>query len=153
MIAIMMLWIFADSALFETLSRSQSLDIWSHYTLLIITGHMLGVYLAYRYGRTFLQERWVIWILFMLCYGLYYEGMGLWLAIIYPVTISYYNVLLFHALVEMRDIRLIGIGMVGVGWLATSAANLIALNQQFWIAAAIVTAAMLFLPWSVRRIK
>lgn len=145
-IAVMMLWIFADSALFETLSRSEHLDIWSHYTLIIILSHLLGVYLAYRNGKTLLENNGIIWGLFVLSYGLYYAGEGLWLAVIYPVAISYYNVLLFQTLVQTHDIRVIGIAMVGIGWMAASAANLIALNQLFWIAGAIVLIAVFILP-------
>lgn len=134
----MMLWIFSDSALFETLSRSEHLDVWRHYTLLIIVSHLFGVYLAYRYGKSLRESRWIIWGMFIASYGMYYTQQGLLLAIVYPVAISYYNVLLFSKLIEMHDIRFIGIAMVGVGWMATSLANLVALNHLLWIAAAIL---------------
>ena len=137
-VALMMLWIFADSALFETLSRSAHMDIWGHLTLLIITSHLAGVYLAYRYGRSLYESRWIIWGLFVASYGLYYFGQGLSLAIVYPITISYYNVLLFSKLIEMHDTRLIGISMVGIGWIATSAANLVAFNHMLLIAGVIL---------------
>jgi hypothetical protein len=136
----MMLWIFADSALFETLSRSEHLDVWRRYTLLIITSHLFGVYLAYRYGKTLRESRWIIWGLFVASYGFYYTQQGLGLAVVYPVAISYYNVLLFSKLIEMHDTRFIAIAMVGVGWMATSFANLLALNHLLWIAAVVLFA-------------
>jgi beta-carotene 15,15'-dioxygenase len=49
-LGVMMLWIFVDSALFETLSRSGAMDIWARFTLLIILSHLVGVFLAFRYG-------------------------------------------------------------------------------------------------------
>lgn len=136
----MMLWIFADSALFETLSRSDHLDVWRHYTLLIIASHLLGIYLAYRYGKTLRESRWIIWGLFVASYGLYYTQQGVLLAVVYPVAISYYNVLLFSKLIEMHDIRFIAMAMVGIGWMATSFADLLALNHLLVIAATILLA-------------
>jgi len=126
-VGIMMVWIFADSALFETLSRSGSMDIWSHFTGLIIFSHLLGVVAALIYGKALMRSSWIILGLFIVSYGVYYAHYPIVLAVIYPVTISYYNVLLFRELTHMKNIRVIGITMVGVGWSASSAANLIAL--------------------------
>lgn len=152
-VAMMMLWIFADSALFETLSRSGNMDIWSHYTLLIITSHSAGVYLAYRYGKSLVRQGWTVWVLFILSYALYYVDQPLGLAIVYPVVISYYNVLLFRTLVEMRDVRLIALAMVGIGWIAASAANAVALYHQLWIAAAALGMFSLVYPFYFRRVS
>jgi hypothetical protein len=134
MVGAMMVWIFADSALFETLSRSGGMDIWSHYTALIIISHLLGVYLAYRYGKTLMENSVIIVGLFALSYGFYYLQQPILLAITYPIVISYYNVLLFRELIQLRDIRSIGIVMVGVGWGAASVASLVALEHQLWLA-------------------
>lgn len=150
-VAMMMLWIFADSALFETLSRSGDMDIWSQYTILIILSHLAGVYLAYRYGENFTSQGWIVWALFVLSYALYHFHYPLALAVIYPVVISYYNVLLFRTLIEMRNIRLIGISMVGVGWIAASAANAVALNHQLWIAVASLVLFSFLYPFYFRR--
>lgn len=152
-VAMMMLWIFADSALFETLSRSGNMDIWSHYTLLIIASHLAGVYLAYRYKESLVRQGWRVWMLFILSYALYYVDQPLGLAIVYPVAISYYNVLLFRTLVEMRDVRLIALAMVGVGWIAASAANAVALYHQLWIAAAALGMFSLVYPFYFRRVS
>jgi len=149
----MMLWIFADSALFETLSRSHYLDVWSHFTLLVIAAHLFGVYLAYRFGKSLQESHWIIFGLFVASYGMYYASSALGLAIIYPIAISYYNVLLFSKLIEMHDIRLIGISMVGVGWIATSIANLIALDQMLWIAAIILVGGGIMLSFTKQGVQ
>ncbi len=153
-VAVMMLWIFADSALFETLSRSGAMDIWSHHTVLIIVSHLLGVVLAYLYGKELLSQTRVIWTLFAASYLLYWLKAPILLSVIYPIVISYYNVLLFQKLIGMRDIRLIALSMVGVGWIAASAANGVALSQQLWLAALVlVLFAMTYslLPWRLKR--
>jgi hypothetical protein len=150
-LAMMMLWIFADSALFETLSRSGDMDIWGNYPLLIINTHLAGVYLAYRYGTELPKQSRIILTLFLLSYMFYGLKMPLLLSIVYPVVISYYNVLLFQALIRLADIRLIGLSMVGVGWIATSAANGIALEHQIWIAAVVLGALALLYPFYFRR--
>jgi beta-carotene 15,15'-dioxygenase len=56
LVAVMMLWIFADSALFETLSRSGNMDIWSDYTVVIIVSHLIGVYGAYHFGDELIRQ-------------------------------------------------------------------------------------------------
>jgi beta-carotene 15,15'-dioxygenase len=152
-LALMMLWIFADSALFETLSRSGDMDIWSRYTLLIITAHLAGVYLAYRYGKELMNQTRIILSLFLLSYTFYWLKEPIVLAVIYPIVISYYNVLLFQALIRLADIRLIGLSMIGVGWIATSIANAIALEHQLWMATIVLGAIALMVPFYFRRIS
>lgn len=137
-VLIMMIWIFADSALFETLSRSNGMDIWSRYPYLIIITHLVGVYLAYRQNRGLIENSYVILGMFGMSYFFYYVQEPIWLAIIYPVAISYYNVLLFEKIISMVDIRIIAFMMLGVGWIASSLANLIALEHQFWMASSIL---------------
>lgn len=150
-VGVMMLWIFADSALFETLSRSGDMDIWSQYTLLIVTSHLFGVFLAYRFGHELLSQTRVIWALFALSYLFYWIKEPVLLSIAYPVVISYYNMLLFQKLIGMRDIRLIALSMIGVGWIAASAANGVALGHQLWIAAAVLGVFALVYPILTRR--
>lgn len=137
-LAVMMLWIFADSALFETLSRSGEMDIWRTYPLIIIPAHLLGVFLAYRYGGELMRQTQTILGLFILSYALYWLKEPILLSVVYPVVISYYNVLLFQALIRLADIRLIALSMVGVGWIASSIANTLAIEHRFWIAAAVL---------------
>lgn len=152
LVGIMMLWIFADSALFETLSRSVDMDIWSEYTFIIIASHLLGVYLAYRYGDELLGQTPVILVLFGLSYLLYWLREPLFLSIVYPIVISYYNVLLFHKLIRLGDIRIIALSMIGVGWIAASAANGIALHHQLWIAVFVLGAFAVIYPFYFRRV-
>ncbi len=135
-LGVMMMWIFADSALFETLSRSGDMDIWGDYTLLIVISHLLGIFLAYRYGGELVSQTWIVGGLFAASYLFYGLKEPIWLSVVYPVTISYYNVLLFQKLVGMKEVRNIALSMVGVGWIATSAAYAVALGGALWIAGA-----------------
>lgn len=150
-VGIMMLWIFADSALFETLSRSQEMAIWDHYTLLIIAAHLSGILLALRFPGGMRERFGLMWVLFALSYFLFYFRIPLLLAVVYPVAISYYNILLFRELIDLRNIQTIALSMVGVGWIATSAANAAALEHQFWIASAILVAFGIVYPFRIRR--
>jgi len=152
LVIVMMLWIFADSALFETLSRSEAMDIWSDYTLLIIASHLVGVYAAYHFGDELLKQIPVILGLFIVSYILYWLEKPIGLAIVYPIAISYYNVLVFHRLIQLRNIRVTALSMVGVGWIATSAANAIALEHQLWIAVAVLGIFSLLYPFYFRRV-
>lgn len=152
LVAVMMLWIFTDSALFETLSRSGEMDIWRNYTLLIILSHLAGVFLAYRYGKALMSQTRIIGALFVLSYLLYWLKEPIVLAVVYPIVISYYNVLLFQALIRMGNIRLIALSMIGVGWIAASAANAVALYQQLWIVMAVLGVFGVVYPFYFRRV-
>jgi len=152
-VLVMMMWIFADSALFETLSRSDGMDIWSQYPYLIICTHLIGVYLAYRQNRGLLENSYIILGMFATSYFLYYLQQPIWLAIVYPIAISYYNVLLFEKIISIVDIRIIAFTMLGVGWMASSAANLIALEHQLWIAVALLSFFAVVHPILQRKIK
>lgn len=152
-VMVMMLWIFADSALFETLSRSESMDIWSKYTVVIIVSHLIGVYGAYHFGDELMRQIPIVLALFISSYLLYWLEMPLMLAVVYPVVISYYNVLLFHKLMQLRNIRIVALAMIGVGWIATSVANGIALENHLWIAAGVLGLFSLLYPFYFRRIS
>ena len=152
LVGVMMLWFFADSALFETLSRSEGMDIWSDYTMVIILAHLIGVYGAYHFGDELIKQIPVVLTLFVLSYLLYWLEFPLALAIVYPVVISYYNVLLFHKLMQLRNIRITALAMIGVGWIATSAANTIALEQQLWVAVGELGIVSLVYPFYFRRV-
>ncbi len=138
MLLVMMLWIFADSALFETLSRSATMDIWQIYPWIIIPAHLIGVVLAYRYSGEFMKQTRIILSLLILSYALYWLKEPILLSVIYPVVISYYNVFLFQALIRLANIRLIALSMIGVGWIASSIANGLAIEHRFWIAAVVL---------------
>lgn len=153
LVAIMMLWIFADSALFETLSRSGGMDIWSEYTGVIIVSHLVGVYGAYHFGDELSKQIPLVLGLFVVSYLFYWLEIPLALAIVYPVVISYYNVLLFHKLMQLRNVRVTALSMIGIGWIATSAANAIAIEHQLWIAAVVLGVFSLVIPFYFRRIS
>ncbi len=150
---VMMLWIFADSALFETLSRSVEMDIWSEYTYVIILFHLIGVYAAFHIRSELFQQIPVILGLFIVSYLLYWLKMPLVLAIVYPFVISYYNVLVFHKLIQTRNVRMIALLMVGVGWVATSLANALALEHYLWVAAGVLGLFSLLYPFYFRRVS
>lgn len=152
-LAVMMLWIFADSALFETLSRSGMMDIWRLYTEIIIASHLTGVFLAYRYAERFMGQAPVIFGLFVASYGAYLAQEPMMLAVIYPIAISYYNVLLFWRLIQIGAIRLLAFSMVGIGWIATSAANAIALEHHLWIVYVVLGSFALVYPFYFRRVS
>jgi hypothetical protein len=133
------LWIFLDSALFETLSRSYDMDIWSHYALVIIAFHTLGIIVAYRLKELNMLSKDNITIsLFIVSYLLYWLKMPILLAILYPFTISWYNFILFGYIMRLNNMLYIALSMIVIGWLSTIMANGIVLEGYFWIAYAIL---------------
>ncbi|MDQ7062127.1 MAG: hypothetical protein Q9M43_13815 [Sulfurimonas sp.] len=115
----LMLWIFLDSNLFETMSRHEGIDIWSSHTYTIICFHILGLISAY-YARTQGNKQHIfIALLFIGSYSFSYLEMPLVLAIIYPFTISYYNVIVFSLLSKENDLKILSVMMVFVGWIAS----------------------------------
>jgi uncharacterized membrane protein len=99
-----------------------------------------------------MSQRVVIIGLFSASYVSYYLREPIVLAFIYPVAISYYNVLMFRELIHMKSVQAIAIAMVGVGWIATSAANLIALEHHLWLAGIVLVVFTVSYPFYFRRI-
>lgn len=151
-IGAMMVWIFADSALFETLSRSEGMDIWGHYTVLIILSHLLGIYGALVTRHSLIHNTPLILGLFFLSYIAYYTHQTIILAIVYPIVISYYNVLLFKELTQLGEVRIIAWAIVGVGWCAASVANAVALTHHIGIVALLLGVLAALYPFYFRRI-
>ena len=120
--------------------------------MVIILAHLIGVYGAYHFGDELIKQIPVVLTLFVLSYLLYWLEFPLALAIVYPVVISYYNVLLFHKLMQLRNIRITALAMIGVGWIATSAANAIALEHQLWVAVGVLGIFSLVYPFYFRRV-
>ena len=74
---IMILWIFLDSALFETLSRNSDISIWRNgYTLEIVLFHILGVISAFRINLQKFENELFIIMLFALSYLFYFRARG-----------------------------------------------------------------------------
>ncbi|TKI68615.1 hypothetical protein FCU45_09320 [Sulfurimonas crateris] len=124
----LMLWIFLDSNLFETLSRHADMDIWSHYTFTIIAFHLLGLIGAYCIKMSTIKKHIFIASIFALSYTLSYLEEPLLLAIIYPFAISYYNVVVFTTLSKEARISKLAFMMIFVGWMASGLGLAVALS-------------------------
>ena len=115
----LIIWILLDSTLFETLSRHVDLDIWSKHTLIIAVSHLLGLVMAWFVNLSKIKQHVFIALLFVGTYSLYYLELPLLLAILYPFTISYYNVTVFTALSREVSLSKLAFIMVFVGWIAS----------------------------------
>jgi hypothetical protein len=125
----LMLWIMLDSNLFETLSRHAGLNIWSNQTLLIITFHLCGLIAAYFIRLESLKNHLFVALLFLASYALSYLELPLILAIVYPFTISYYNVVVFTALSKEMSLAKLAFMMVFIGWIASGLGLALALSK------------------------
>ncbi len=86
-------WLLLDATLFEILARS-SMDIWrdEHFTITIALSHLLGLYIGYKLYN-FNHNNRVILLLFGLSYLFFILHFSYLLAIVYPIVISYYNLI------------------------------------------------------------
>ena len=125
----LMLWIMLDSNLFETLSRHEGLNIWSNQTFLIIVFHLIGLAAAYFIHMSILKKHLFIALLFSASYGLSYLDLPLVLAMVYPFTISYYNVIVFTALTKEMSLAKLASMMVFIGWIASGIGLALALSK------------------------
>jgi len=125
----LILWVLLDSNLFETLSRHEGLDIWSHRTFTIIVFHLLGLVGAYFIRMSSTKQHLFIALLFLGSYGASYLQMPFALALIYPFCISYYNVIVFRALTKEQSLAKLAIMMVFIGWIASGMGLGLALSQ------------------------
>jgi len=125
----LMLWILLDSNLFETISRHAGLDIWSKYTFVIISFHLLGLLVAHNLKLAIKTQHKIIALLFFLSYSISYLEWGFLLAIFYPFTISYYNIIVFTTLSKEMSLSRLSFIMIFVGWLASGFGLAIALSR------------------------
>ena len=126
---IMVLWIFLDSALFETLSRDINVPIWrGGYTFEIVAFHIIGVIVALKIKIQKLEKELFIVILFALSYLFYFLQEGILLSIVYPFVISFYNVTILQSLLK-RDLKTLAFYMVFIGWAASGAGLFLALEN------------------------
>jgi len=130
-IALMTLWAFLDSALFETLSRdTSSISIWREdYTTLIILFHIIGVLAGAFIKFSKLQKQILIMVLFALSYLFYIIKEPYLLSVVYPFVISFYNVAILESLIMQKELRKIGIFMIFIGWIASGVGLFIALTH------------------------
>lgn len=128
----LMLWIFLDSNLFETISRHVGINIWSMQTNVIILFHLIGLVAAYYMRLEDKRQHIFIAFLFVGSYTFYYLDIPLALAMIYPFTISYYNVIIFAALSKEESLSKLAYMMVFVGWIASGLGLGLALSKLFY---------------------
>lgn len=126
---IMVLWIFLDSTLFESLSRDVNISIWREgYTFEIALFHIVGVFSALYFRVERNQNELLIIVLFALSYLFYFLREGFILSIIYPFVISYYNVIILKTLVK-KDFKILSFYMIFIGWVASGAGLFVALEN------------------------
>ena len=123
----MVLWVFLDSTLFESLSRDITLSIWRDgFSFQIALFHVVGVFSALYFKIDKNQKSLLIISLFALSYLFYFLREGFILSIIYPIVISYYNVVILQTIIK-KDFRTITFYMIFIGWMASGAGLFVAL--------------------------
>lgn len=126
---IMVLWVFLDSALFESLSRDTTISIWRDgFTMEIALFHIIGVFCALYFNIEKNQKELLILTLFALSYLFYFLREGFILAFIYPFVISYYNVVILQS-IRKKDFKTITLYMIFIGWLASGGGLFVALSN------------------------
>ncbi len=125
----LMLWILLDSNLFETLSRHTGINIWSKESSIIAIFHIAGLVAAYFIDTSKIKQHFFIAALFIASYSLSYFELPLLLAIVYPFTISYYNVVVFTTLSKEVNLAKLAFMMIFVGWIASGLGLAIALSR------------------------
>lgn len=126
---IMVLWVFLDSALFESLSRDITISIWRDgFTFQIALFHVIGVFCALFFKIEKNQKSLFILTLFAASYLFYFLREGYILSIVYPFVISYYNVVILQTIAK-KDFRIITFYMIFIGWMASGAGLFVALSN------------------------
>ena len=126
---LMILWVFLDSSLFESLSRDISISIWRDgFNLEIALFHIIGVFCAIYLKLEKNQKELLILTLFALSYLFYFLRQGFILSIIYPFIISYYNVIILQTM-RKKEFKIIAFYMIGIGWMASGGGLFIALSN------------------------
>lgn len=124
----LLLWIFLDSSLFETLSRDGYMNIWDRHTYIIICFHLLGLVSAFFINIETKKQHLIILFLFIISYSLTYLELPVALAVVYPFVISYYNVIVFTSLTKLTNLKELSFVMVFVGWIASGGGLALALS-------------------------
>ena len=125
----MVLWVFLDSALFESLSRDITISIWRDgFTFQIALFHVIGVFCALYFKIEKNQKSLFILTLFAASYLFYFLRQGDILSIVYPFVISYYNVVILQTIAK-KDFRIITFYMIFIGWMASGAGLFVALSN------------------------
>ncbi|MGJ0320667.1 hypothetical protein [Aliarcobacter cryaerophilus] len=139
---IMVLWVFLDSSLFESLSRDLSVSIWrGGFTFEIALFHVIGLVCALYFKIDKNQNELFILILFSLSYLLYFLREGFILSMIYPFVISYYNVVILQS-IKNKDFRTISLFMIFIGWMASGSGLFVALTNMIFILPVVILLAI-----------
>lgn len=126
---LMLIWVFLDSSLFETLSRDITTPIWrGGYTFEIALFHIIGVIAAINLKLDYFFKSLFITLLFILSYLFYFMHEAFLLSIIYPFVISYYNVVILQSLIKLNSLKSISVYMIFIGWIASGTGLMIALE-------------------------
>ena len=125
----MVLWVFLDSTLFESLSRDITISIWRDgFTFQIALFHVIGVFCALFFKIEKNQKILFILTLFAASSLFYFLREGYILSIVYPFVISYYNVVILQTIAK-KDFRIITFYMIFIGWMASGAGLFVALSN------------------------
>ena len=125
----MVLWVFLDSALFETLSRDLTISIWRNgFTFEIAIFHVMGVICALYFKLEKSQKELFILTLFALSYLFYFLREAEVLSLVYPFVISYYNVVILQT-IKQKDFKTITFYMIAIGWMASGGGLFVALTN------------------------
>ena len=98
---IIFLWLLLDSTLFESLARD-ILTIWknSNFVWIIASSHLAGLALAYKL-HNHKSVNFLIIGLFVLSYLFYALEQQYLLAVVYPIVISFYNVIILKRFIQL----------------------------------------------------
>ncbi|MGJ0311201.1 hypothetical protein [Aliarcobacter cryaerophilus] len=139
---IMVLWVFLDSSLFESLSRDLAVSIWrGGFTFEIALFHVIGLVCALYFKIDKNQNELFILILFAFSYLLYFLREGFILSMIYPFVISYYNVVILQS-IRNKDFRTISFFMIFIGWMASGSGLFVALTNMIFILPVVILLAI-----------
>ena len=138
----MVLWVFLDSALFESLSRDITISIWRDgFTFQIALFHVIGVFCALFFKIEKNQKSLFILTLFAASYLFYFLREGFILSIVYPFVISYYNVVILQS-IRNKDFRTISFFMIFIGWMASGSGLFVALTNMIFIVPVVILLAI-----------
>jgi len=128
-IIVMLVWVLLDATLFETLSRDEVISIWRDgFSLEIAFFHIVGVVLALSLKLSNRTNEIIIVLLFMMSYLLYYLKLPYLLSAIYPIAISYYNIVILQTILK-KEIKDIAIYMLFIAWISSGLGLFMAVNN------------------------
>ena len=124
-------WLLLDSILFESLIRD-TLSIWknSEFVWIIASSHLLGLAIAYKL-HSYKNINYLVIGLFALSYLFYSLGLQYPLAVVYPIIISFYNVIILKRFIQLPFLWLC-FGAIGL-WVSAGIGLFTALQHLYVI--------------------